>query len=169
MAISRSAIAVTVGLALAPFAGFSLLDAGKAEAVEDTYIRAFFAGDDTLGSRNWCHETAGADKSVLSGFVAAWLGLDSTQNAKLGALLDAASSALANARDLCPDRLQAQSGLPLPDRLAAMRRQLGEADILVAAIETPLRDFYQSLDDKQRHMLDEQRPRRTERHGWGRQ
>ena len=167
MAISKSAIAVTIVLALVPFAGASLLDASNAEAVEDTYIRAFFAGDDTLGKRNWCHEAAGADQSMLSGFVAAWLDLDSTQNAKLGALVDAASLALANAKDLCPDRLQATSRLPLPDRLAAMRQQLGEADILVAAIEAPLRDFYQSLDDRQRHMLDKQR--RTERHGWGRQ
>ena len=134
MAISKSAIAATVGLALVPFAGFSLLDAGNAEAVEDTYIRAFFAGDDTLGGHNWCHGTAGADRTMLSGFVAAWLDLDSAQNAKLGALVDVI---FCWHPDLVTARVTRRSA-------ACVTRRTGEADIWLWH-ETP-RDLHQADD-----------------------
>ncbi len=155
--IAVAGIAIVSAAAILGFGGSQ-----RAAAVEESYVPAFFAG--RHGDRDWCAGFGAADKTLAASAIATWLDLDATQRTRLAELADTAESALKKAETLCPKVIDAQRDMDLPDQLAIARKQLAEADIIVAAIEQPLSDFYAALTPEQRKQIREHR--RDDR--WGR-
>jgi Spy/CpxP family protein refolding chaperone len=122
-----------------------------AAAVENSYVRGFFAGD--RASRDWCKALEPGDKAIVASTVSTWLDLDASQRAVLGDLINAAETALAGADALCRETVEAQKSMPLPDQVAVLRRQAVEAGEVLHAIEQPLDDFYAILSEEQRATL----------------
>ena len=122
-----------------------------AAAVENSYVRGFFAGD--RASRDWCTALEPSEKAIMASTVSTWLDLDATQRAALSELINAVETALGAADALCRETVEAQRSMPLPDQVAVLRRQADEAGAVLSAIEQPLGDFYATLSEEQRATL----------------